>query len=197
MKKSVLAVVIILTLVLGFSLLSACGDTNTTEKEKGKYDDINSALASYDGVSEVKHTLVVKAGDNEVHSEKTSYTVDGDNARYASEVKTFNSDMWSDGDYTTEEESGSISLAEVKGKLYQGLKLSDEIIVGFEEIVEEESIKYTFELKDKSIMFKGDSAKLESEIKVVIEAVAGKIKSLTMEYLYEGYSVESKYTIKY
>lgn len=197
MKKSVLAVVIILTLVLGFSLLSACTDINTPNKEKGKYDDINSALASYDGVSEVKYTLVVKAGDNEVHSEKTSYTVDGDNARYASEIKSFNSDMWSDSDYTTEENSGSISLAEVKDKLYQGLKVSDEIVEGFEKNVTEESINYTFELKDKSIMFKGDSTKLVGEIEVVIETVEGKIKSLTIEYLYDGYSVESKYIIKY
>lgn len=197
MKKRLLTVVIILTLILSFSILSACNSKNTPNKEKGKYDDINSALASYDGVSEVKYTLVVKAGDNEVHSEKTSYTVDGDNAQYVSEIKTFNTDMWSESDYTQEEKSGSISLTEVKSKLHQGLKLSDEIIANFEENVTEESINYTFELKDKSIMFKGDSTKLEGEIKVVIEASVGKIKSLTIEYLYDGYSVESKYTIKY
>ncbi len=194
MKRSVLKnLLLILVLTLSISLLVACDDKNPTPKDK--YEAINNAFVNCDGINSVEYTLKVKAGEGEVYNEKTSYTVDGEEVSFISKVEKFNPDMWSD-ELISSEDSGTISLESLNGKLYKGLKLSDEFVENFLKTATEGGMLYTFELKDASIMLNLQKA-LTENAKVTIEVAGEKVNNLTIEYNYDGYSVESKYIVNY
>lgn len=195
MKRSALrTLLLILVITLSISLLAACGDGTVNEK-KDIYEVINNAFANNEGITKVDYTLKIKAGESEVYNEKTSYTVDGEEVSFVSNVEKFNSDMWSD-DLDKSENSGTITLEELKNKLYSGLKLSDKLVENFLETMTEEGMVFTFELNDASLMLNLNK-QLSENAKVTVEVEEEKIQNLTIEYEYDGYSVESKYIINY
>lgn len=195
MKRSVLkGILLLIIFTLCISLLVACDDT---EEKEDKLKGINSTISCIDGIKSSEYTLKVMAGENEVYLENTAYTIDGDSVSTSTAIKKFNSDMWADSDYVTSEASGSIGLEELKGELHYGLKLVESDIVDFEEQVRGETVTYTFKLNDASLLLNLEQSSLTDSVQVEVVALNGKLNQLTIVYEYEGYSIESKYTINY